>query len=78
MFQAESSSVRNPMRSLNFFNLLNPSSRIGSLSLLSLLTEMSIKTEKIYFWGVEHGRRLQAGSSCVRDPMRSVNFFQFT
>jgi hypothetical protein len=43
MLQAGKSGVRFPMRSLNIFNLPNPSSRIMSLGSTQSLTEMSTR-----------------------------------
>jgi hypothetical protein len=44
------------MRSLNCFNLPNPSSRTLALELTQPLTEMSIRK---CFWGIERGRRVR-------------------
>jgi hypothetical protein len=43
MLQAGRSGVRVPMRSLDFFNLLNPSSRTMALGSTQPVTEMSTR-----------------------------------
>jgi hypothetical protein len=54
MLQAGRSQVRNPMKLINFFNLLNPSGRIRPWRLLNLRQKIVIEAEKI-FLGVECG-----------------------
>jgi hypothetical protein len=60
MLQDRRLRVRVPIRSLNFFNLPNPSSRNMALGLTQPLTEMSTRK---YFWGVESGRRISLTAS---------------
>jgi hypothetical protein len=59
MLQAARSRVRLPMRSLNFLNLPNPSSRTMALELTQPLTEMSTGN----FLGVKGGRRVRLTTS---------------
>jgi hypothetical protein len=59
MLQVRRSLVRDPISSINFFILLNPSSFTIALGFTQPLTELSAKNRKKCFWGVESGERLR-------------------
>jgi hypothetical protein len=62
MLQAGRSRDQIPMRSLDFFNLPNPSSRIMALGSTQPLTEMSTRNILGMFLGVKGGRRVRLTS----------------
>jgi hypothetical protein len=60
VLQAGRSRARVPLRSLDFFNLPNPSSCTMTLGSTQPLTEMSTRT---LLWGVKGGRRVRLTAS---------------
>jgi hypothetical protein len=55
--------VRVPMRSMNLFNLPNPSGRTRPWGFTQPPIERSIINSRKCFWGVEHGRSVRLTTS---------------